>query len=70
MSREIMAIQNRMLEIHDTRDSLAKSLMAQLGTGEVPGINLDNLSSFARQVIELNKEFAELSAKHRALMGY
>jgi len=70
MSREVMAVQKRMLEIHDARNSLAKALMADLGTGEIPGINLDNLSSFARQVIELNKEFAELSAKHKALMGY
>ena len=69
MSREILEVQKRMIEIHETRDTLAKNLMADLGAGEIPGINLDNLSSFARKVIELNREFAELSGKHSKLMG-
>jgi hypothetical protein len=67
---KIMEIQKRMLEIHSERDNLAKDLMRELGNGDVPGINLDNLSKFARQVIRLNKEFEILSKLHRELMGY
>jgi len=66
---QIMEIQKRMLEIHSERDTLAKDLMRELGNGSTPGINLDNLSRFARQVIELNREFETISAKHRELMG-
>jgi hypothetical protein len=66
---QIMEIQKRMLEIHSERDTLAKDLMRELGNGSIPGINLDNLSTFARQVIRLNAEFEIISAKHRELMG-
>jgi hypothetical protein len=66
---QIFKIQQRMLEIHSERDTLAKTLMRELGNGEFPGINLDNLSRFARQVIKLNAEFETISAKHRQLMG-
>jgi hypothetical protein len=66
---QIVKIQKRMLEIHSERDTLAKDLMRELGNGSIPGINLDNLSKFARQVIELNREFEIVSAKHRELMG-
>jgi len=66
---QIMEIQKRMLEIHSERDTLAKDLMRGLGNGEFPGINLDNLSVFARKVIKLNAEFETISAKHRELMG-
>lgn len=65
---EIFEIQRRMLEIHTERNTLAKEIMARLGNGEIPGINLDNLSAFARKVIPLNKEFEELSAKHKVLI--
>lgn len=67
---KIMEIQKRMLEIHSERDNLAKDLMREIGNGDVPGVNLDNLSKFARQVIRLNKEFEILSKLHRELMGY
>lgn len=66
---QIMEIQKRMLAIHSERDTLAKDLMRDLGNGLYPGINLDNLSAFARKVIKLNAEFEVLSAKHRELMG-
>jgi hypothetical protein len=66
---QIMEIQKRMLEIHSERDTLAKNIMKGLGNGDTPGINLDNLSDFARKVIKLNAEFEILSAKHRELMG-
>lgn len=66
---QIFAVQERMLEIHSERDTLAKDLMRELGNGSTPGINLDNLSTFARKVIKLNAEFEVLSAKHRELMG-
>jgi hypothetical protein len=66
---QIIEIQKRMLEIHSERDTLAKTLMQDLGNGEFPGINLDNLSRFARQVIKLNAEFEIISDKHRQLMG-
>jgi len=66
---QIMEIQKRMLEIHSERDTLAKDLMRELGNGSTPGINLDNLSTFARKVITLNAEFEIISAKHRELMG-
>lgn len=67
---QIMNIQKRMLEIHSERDNLAGSLMIEIGNGDVPGVNLDNLSKFARQVMRLNKEFEILSKLHRELMGY
>lgn len=67
---KIMEIQKRMLEIHSERDNLAKELMREIGNGDVPGVNLDNLSRFARQVMRLNKEFEILSKLHRELMGY
>lgn len=67
---EIFAVQKRMIEIHSERNALAKNLMEGLGNGEFPGINLDNLSKFARQVIKLNQEFETLSGKHRELMNY
>jgi hypothetical protein len=66
---QILVVQKRMLEIHSERDTLAKDLMRELGNGSTPGINLDNLSDFARRVIKLNAEFETLSAKHRELMG-
>ena len=67
---KIMEIQKRMLEIHAERDNLAHSLMKGLGNGDVPGVDLDNLSKFARQVMRLNKEFEILSKLHQELMGY
>lgn len=66
---EVFSIQKRMLAIHAEKENLAKNLMNELGSGEVPGINLDNLSAFARQVIELNREFQTLSDRHRELLG-
>jgi hypothetical protein len=66
---QILVVQKRMLAIHSERDTLAKDLMRELGNGSTPGINLDNLSDFARRVIKLNAEFETLSAKHRELMG-
>ena len=65
----VFQVQDRMIEIHEIRDSLAKHLMAELGDGSIPGVNLDNLSRFARDVMELNREFNELSAEHKELMG-
>jgi len=65
----VFEVQRRMIEIHEIRNSLAKHLMAELGDGSIPGVNLDNLSRFARDVMELNREFNELSAEHREIMG-
>lgn len=65
----VFQVQDRMIEIHEIRDRLAKHLMHSLGNGSVPGINIDNLTKFARDIIELNREFEELSAEHSKLMG-
>lgn len=66
---KVLKIQDRMNEIHGERNALAKELMANLGTDTSHGINLDNLSAFARKVIPLNQEFEQLSEKHTALIG-
>lgn len=59
---KILKVQDRMLGIHAERDELAKTLMADLGTGDnFEGINLDNLTAFARKVMNLNRELKELS---------
>lgn len=65
----VFAVQNRMIAIHETRDKLAKEVMADLGNGSVPGISLDRLTDFAREVIKLNAEFEMLSARHTQLMA-
>jgi hypothetical protein len=68
---EVLKVQKAMLAIHDSRDKLAKEVMAGLGNGDnLAGINLDTLTKFAREVIKLNKEFEMLSAQHKKLMGY
>ena len=66
---EIIATQNAMLANHEDRAKLAKEVMADLGNGDKPGINLDRLTEFAREVIKLNKEFETLSAQHDYLMA-
>ena len=65
----VFQVQDRMIEIHEIRESLAKHLMKELGDGSIPGVNLDNLSRFARDVMALNREFNELSEEHKKLMG-
>ena len=65
----VFSVQNRMVAIHETREKLAKEVMADLGNGSVPGISLDRLSDFAREVIKLNAEFEMLSAQHKTLMA-
>lgn len=66
----VFEVQNRMIEIHEMREKLAKYLMESLGNGsDSAGINIDNLTSFARDIIELNREFDELSKEHSELMG-
>ena len=65
----VFEVQDRMIEIHEIKDKLAKHLMNSLGNGSVPGINIDNLTKFARDIIELNREFEELAGEHSKLMG-
>lgn len=65
----VFQVQDRMIEIHEIKDKLANHLMNSLGNGSIPGINIDNLTKFARDIIELNREFEELSAEHATLMG-
>ena len=68
---EIIKVQEGMYAVHAERSELAKTLMADLGTGDnFEGINLDNLTAFARKVMNLNRELEKLSKTHKELMGY
>ena len=67
---EVLEVQKSMIAIHDSRDKLAKEVMASLGNGDTPGLSLDLLSEFGWKIIKLNKEFEILSAQHKELMGY
>jgi hypothetical protein len=69
IATRIFEVQNRMLEIHETRDNLATIIMQSLGDGTIPGISVDNLISFADKIIPLNAEFGTLSAEHAELMS-
>jgi hypothetical protein len=66
---ETLGVQAAMIANHEHREKLAKEVMADLGNGDKPGISLDRLTEFAREVIKLNKEFETLSARHRELMA-
>tara|TARA_B110000503_G_scaffold130900_1_gene204795 strand:+ start:1943 stop:2179 length:237 start_codon:yes stop_codon:yes gene_type:complete len=67
---EIIRIQKEMISNHELRESLSKTLMDNLGTGDnFEGINLDELTVFARKVMFLNKEFEILSTTHKNLMA-
>jgi len=66
----LFEVQDRMIEIHEIRDKLAKHLIQSLGNGSnSAGVNIDNLTRFARDVIQLNREYDELSKEHSELMG-
>lgn len=67
---EVFEVQKSMIAIHESRNKLAKEVMAGVGNGDTPGLNLDLLSAFGWKIIELNKEFEILSARHKELMGY
>ena len=67
---EVLRVQNDMISNHELRQSLAKELMDNLGTGDnFEGINLDELSTFARKIMFLNKEAEILSTTHKNLMA-
>jgi len=69
VTTRIFEVQDRMIEIHETRDNLAKIIMQSLGDGTIPGISVDNLIRFADKIIPLNAEFGTLSAEHAELMS-
>lgn len=66
---EVLEIQGRMIEIHQTRDKLFSDLVADLGVYDpTAGINLDQLTKFAREIIQLNTEFAEKQGRHKEII--
>jgi hypothetical protein len=67
---EVLEVQKSMLAIHAERDKLFKELIGDLGYGENRGLNLDIMSKFGWKIVELNRQFESLSARHKELMGY
>lgn len=63
----IAEISNEISEIHAERNEWAQLIMGRIGTDELAGINLDQLTEFARNVRRLNTQMKSLADERRAL---
>lgn len=70
LTARIIEIQERMTELHETRRELATSFAYGLGVeGDNQGLNLTEMSHWARQVRKLNAELKALADERRDLRG-
>jgi uncharacterized coiled-coil DUF342 family protein len=68
LSARILEVQERMTELHETRRELATTFAYGLGVeGDNQGLNLDEMSRWARQVRKLNAELKALADERREL---
>jgi predicted nuclease with TOPRIM domain len=67
IKERIAEVQELITELHAERQNLIMDFGINLGTTTKDGINLDELSSWAREVIQLNAEMTELADERRAL---
>lgn len=68
LTARIIEIQERMDEVHATRRELASSFANGLGLeDDGQGLNLDELSRWARRVRKLNTELKALADERREL---
>jgi outer membrane murein-binding lipoprotein Lpp len=63
----IAELQKEIDEVHEERRKLIMDFGISLGTTSTGGINLTELDEWAREVITLNAEMAELADERRAL---
>jgi hypothetical protein len=67
ITARISDIQERMEEAHAERREMALNAAIQLGIDTSHGINLDQLSAWARNAIALNAELKALADERRSL---
>lgn len=60
-------IQDKMIELSETRKELAMNLAVSVGFEDNSGINLDNLTMWARQIRKVNTELKILADERRSL---
>jgi outer membrane protein TolC len=65
----IAKVQEQMEELHATRKESALSLALRVGVEDNYGINLDELSAWARDTKKLNTKLKELADERRELRG-
>lgn len=63
----IAELQEEIQEVHEERRKLIMDFGINLGTSSTGGINLTELGEWAREVITLNAEMAELTNERRTL---
>jgi hypothetical protein len=67
IKERIAEVQELITELHGDRQKLILDFGINLGTTSKNGINLTELGEWAREVIDLNAEMAELADERRAL---
>jgi hypothetical protein len=67
ITARIAELQEEIQEVHEERRKLIMDFGINLGTTTTGGINLTALSEWAREVITLNAEMAELTEERRTL---
>jgi uncharacterized coiled-coil DUF342 family protein len=65
----IAEIQEQMTELHETRREASLNLATKMGVDDNRGINLDELSSWARYIRKLNTQLRDLADERRELRG-
>jgi hypothetical protein len=67
ITARIAELQEEIQEVHEERRKLIMDFGINLGTTSTGGINLTELGEWAREVIKLNAEMAELAGERRTL---
>lgn len=67
ISARISEIQVRMEELSETRREMAIQMAVEVGTNEEPGIAIDPLTKWARQIKNVNTEMKALAEERRFL---
>jgi len=62
-------VQEEMTLLHETRREAALNLAVQMGVEDNKGINLDELSKWARYIKKLNTQLRDLADERRELRG-
>lgn len=65
----IAEVQEKMEELHAIRREAALELAVRVGVEDNYGINLDELTAWARSIKKLNTQLKELADERRALRG-
>lgn len=67
MKNRIEQIAVEIGELHAERNEESNLIMGKIGTDELKGINLDELTAFARRVRKLNTQMKDLADERRAI---